>query len=174
MSKKVLFIIGTSGSGKSYITSKLSEGVGFYKLSQYTTRPKRENEGDEYYYITKDHYDIIEDRLIATTIVNNNYYGTIPTFKDNGDIAVIIVNELGLKNGLAWLSRNRDVEYKILYITGDSFEERKEGRNIDDEKLKIDKLLSDFSYIQITNTITNPVSINTVRDVISKNFNNFN
>ena len=170
--KNVLFITGTSGSGKSYITNKLSEKEGFYKLKQYTTRAKRENEGDEYYYITKEHFDIIGDRLIATTVVNDNYYGTIPTFKDNGDIAVIIVNALGLKNVLVYLSNHKDIKFNILYLTGKSFEERKEGRNVDREKEEIEELLSisGIPYIEKVNSVDNPLSIDELETYIRQLF----
>lgn len=170
--KNLLFIIGTSGSGKSYITNKLSEKEGFYKLLQYTTRAKRENEGDEYYYITKEHFDIIGDRLIATTVVNDNYYGTIPTFRDNGDIAVLIVNALGLRNGLEYLSHHKDINFKILYLTGESFEERKEGRNVDREREEIEELLSisGMNYIEKLNSVDNPLSIDELEKDIRKLF----
>lgn len=170
--KNLLFIIGTSGSGKSYITSKLSEKEGFYKLLQYTTRAKRENEGNEYYYITKEHFAIIEDRLIATTVVNDNYYGTIPTFKDNGDIAVVIVNALGLRNGLKYLSNHKDINFNVLYLTGESFEERKEGRDVDREREEIEEILSKsgIKYIEMVNSVHKPLSVDELEKDIRELF----
>lgn len=173
--KRVLFIAGNSGSGKSYITRKLIEDYdnSYYKLEQYTTRPKRSESENEYYYIDKNHYDIIKDRLMAVTIVNGNYYGTIPTLKEEG-IAVVIVNALGLKNGIDYVKKHNDIEYRVLYLENDTpFELRPDARNTYQEAkdilCELDNLPSN-SYKVLINNIEKPLSINEVHTEIEDLF----
>lgn len=182
--KNVLFITGTSGSGKSYLTNQLLEKEGFYKLPQYTTRAKRENEGDEYFYITQQHFDIISDELMAITTVNDNWYGTIPTFRDNDeDIAIVIVNALGLKNGLIYVSRNvttsrlGHINAKVLYLKGGTFEERKEVRDVDQERENIETFLNtirlakrDVEIVEKINSVENPLSVEELEQEIKNLF----
>ena len=140
--KKVLFVLGLSGSGKSFITTELINNYPetFYKLEQYTTRPRRSETENEYFYITKEHYKIVEDKLMSNTIVNGNWYGTIPTLNDTG-IAIVIVNALGLKNGVQYVKKN-NISYEIMYVKSEVPFEIRKNRNCDQEETNIDTILS--------------------------------
>ena len=145
--KKVLFVLGLSGSGKSFITTELIKNYPetFYKLEQYTTRPKRTSFEEEYYYITKDHFKLIEDKLMAITEVNGNSYGTIPTLAEDR-IAIVIVNALGLKNGIAYVMKN-NIAYEIMYVKTDSPFEERENRDLEYEENNIQVVLDSFELV---------------------------
>lgn len=174
--KEILFIIGNSGSGKSYLTSRLINYPMFYKMQQYTTRKKRDNEvGNEYYFINKEHYKLISDRLISTTTVNNEYYGTIPVFEDN-KIAIIIVNKEGFESGLNYINKNTDIEYRVLYLKNtEPFEER-ESRNkefVENEMRECKEIVSTIpkeNVIELINNPSNRVPIEEIVNIVCESF----
>lgn len=52
----MLILIGKSGSGKDTL-GKLLEADGYEKIRTYTTRPKRQNETDEYHFVSQEEFD---------------------------------------------------------------------------------------------------------------------
>lgn len=79
--KTVIFLMGASGSGKSYLEKKLTSGPDFYKVVSVTTRDIRDGEVDgvDYHYISDDEYDdlVANDKLIQVTSFAGNRYGTL-------------------------------------------------------------------------------------------------
>jgi guanylate kinase len=78
---KLIIIVGTSGTGKSTMITRLKND--FKSLSEsvsYTTRPMRKGEidGVSYHFISKDKFDqmLKTDEFIEWAVVHDNYYGT--------------------------------------------------------------------------------------------------
>lgn len=71
--KKILLIIGSSASGKTTL-GKFIQTLGVNELISHTTRDKRqgEQEGETYYYITKEEFDKL-DKLEQTYYAGNYY-----------------------------------------------------------------------------------------------------
>ena len=174
--REILFIIGNSGSGKTYIANQLSEYKMFYKMRQYTTRKKRDTESDnEYYFINKEHYDLIKDKLITATIVNGEYYGTVPVFEENR-IGMIVVNKMGLENGLKYIEKEGSIDYRILYLKNTEPFEKRESRNAEfvkqemEETKEIVESLDPNKIIEVVNNPSNRVPTDTIGAMICKSF----
>jgi guanylate kinase len=111
--KKVLVLVGVSGSGKSVLEKnciKKYPGL-FNKLYQVSTRDKREPLEDSYLFLTKKFYKKFQDFLWGKTEINGDLYGTIPDLRKN-KINTIILNEKGLKDFLD--KADPDVEFFVL------------------------------------------------------------
>ncbi len=81
MRGNILIISGPSGSGKSSLMSKMIETIDDIHFSiSTTTRERREGEeeGKDYYYITKDEFrqDMADGTFLEWAKVHDNYYGT--------------------------------------------------------------------------------------------------
>ena len=91
----IVLIIGDSGVGKSTIVSRLStslENINIVK--SYTTRPKRNIYDDDHTFI--DSVDEINDKVVASTIINNHFYGASEKQFKKGMINVYIVDDKGV------------------------------------------------------------------------------
>jgi guanylate kinase len=80
--KRPLIILGPSGVGKDTIINMLLKKYPdiFYKLPSYTTRPKRkgEKEGVDYFYITKEEFQVKrnQNKIIGIQEYNGNFYAS--------------------------------------------------------------------------------------------------
>lgn len=171
--KKIIFIAGNSGSGKSYMTTRLVNDFPdiFRKLPQYTTRPKRENEGNEYIYTNKEYFNSIKDTLIATTEVNGNFYGTKPEVEGDSRTGIVIVNALGLKNGINDLNTHyQNIDYGVIFLDNDEpFESRKDKRDIDKEIKDLKEVLKNISSEfkrNVQNNKNNPITPLQLKEII--------
>lgn len=179
--KNVLFIIGVSGSGKSYLAKQLQEKFPneYYKMRQYTTREKRVNETlEDYYFISKEHYNIISHCLMANTVVNNNYYGTIPVFKED-KIACLVVNCMGIIDGINYcINKDININYRILYVDSiEPFEKRKDRDEsfVNNERKEIEEVLGNIpnnKIIRIEHNKGNMINIDDLKDIIKDSFKN--
>ena len=52
----LLCVIGRTACGKDSLVNKLCERTGLKAITSYTTRPRRENEGDTHIFTTKETY----------------------------------------------------------------------------------------------------------------------
>jgi guanylate kinase len=87
----LLLIIGRTASGKDSLVNKLCERTGLQAVISYTTRPRRENEGDTHIFTTKAAYEQRKaDGNIAayTEIAGNLYWTTVDQLYMN-DIYII-------------------------------------------------------------------------------------
>jgi guanylate kinase len=87
----LLLIIGRTASGKDSLVNKLCEHTGLQAVISYTTRPRRENEGDTHIFTTKAAYEQRKaDGNIAayTEIAGNLYWTTVDQLYMN-DIYII-------------------------------------------------------------------------------------
>lgn len=87
----LLCILGRSASGKDTLANKLCEKTGLKQIISYTTRERRDNEGDTHIFITNEEYDHLEStgRIAAFTQIGQyKYCCTIDQLYTN-DIYVI-------------------------------------------------------------------------------------
>lgn len=123
-----IFICGGGGSGKDYLRSKF-ESKGYRFGIHYTTRPKRdgEEEGKDYFYITRNDFEHLIDSnlLIEYSEHNGWYYGLTYDEFNNKDLFII-----SLKSYLNYSDDIKDKIFKIfLDIKEDVRRERLSKRN---------------------------------------------
>lgn len=90
-------ILGRTASGKDSLVQKLCERTGVKQLISYTTRPRRENEGDTHVFVTEETYEQMRaDNKIAafTQIGEYKYWSTIDQLYTND---LYIVDYQGIK-----------------------------------------------------------------------------
>lgn len=74
----LLCVLGRTSCGKDTLVGKLCERTGLTAITSYTTRPRRENEGDTHIFSTKEAYEQMqtEGNIAAYTEIAGNYYWT--------------------------------------------------------------------------------------------------
>lgn len=141
---KILIFVGHSGSGKSHAADNLVK-LGWKKMTQVTTRPRRIDEPEDAYdFITDEVYEDIKDNLFGRTEVNGCKYGTSKTLYLN-DNHVVVLNKKGIDDFLkfkAQLPESVDITILGLEINGKS----REGRDIPTEKRET-KEICDFLLV---------------------------
>lgn len=93
----LLCILGRTASGKDSLVNKFCERTGLRQVISYTTRPRRENEGDTHIFVDEaDFEQMNQANVIAafTQIGEYKYWTTIDQLKDAD---VYIIDYLGLK-----------------------------------------------------------------------------
>ncbi len=93
----LLCIMGKTASGKDFLTNRLCERTGLKQLISYTTRERRENEGDTHIFVTEADYEqMLSDGRIAafTQIGQYKYWSTIDQLYNNN---VYVIDYTGLK-----------------------------------------------------------------------------
>lgn len=102
----LLLVLGRTASGKDSLVNKLCERTNLKAITSYTTRPRRENEGDTHIFTTEDVYEQMqsEGKVAAYTQISGyHYWTTIEQLYDN-DIYIIdykgiqTLRELSLPN----------------------------------------------------------------------------
>lgn len=87
----LLCVLGRTGSGKDSVTNKLCDRTGLKTITSYTTRPRRENEGETHIFTTEEVYEQMQaEGVVAayTNIAGYYYWTTIDQLYDN-DIYII-------------------------------------------------------------------------------------
>lgn len=93
----LLCVMGKTSSGKDTLINKLCERTKLTSIISYSTRPRRDNEGDTHIFTTKEVYEQmqIEDNIAAyTEIAGNLYWTTIDQLYAND---IYIIDYEGLK-----------------------------------------------------------------------------
>lgn len=93
----LLCVLGRTACGKDSLVNKLCERTGLKAVTSYTTRPRRENEGDTHIFTTKEIYEQIKsDGNVAayTEIAGNLYWTTVEQLYSND---VYIIDYEGIK-----------------------------------------------------------------------------
>jgi guanylate kinase len=102
----LLLIVGRTASGKDSLVEKLCERTNLRAITSYTTRPRRENEGDTHIFTTEEVYAQMqaEGKVAAYTQISGyHYWTTINQLYDN-DLYIIdykgiqTLRELNLPN----------------------------------------------------------------------------
>lgn len=158
--KKMIILIGESGSGKTTILNEL-EKRGFQKAINHTTRPKREEEKEkaEYVFVTKDQFNDMwdEGKLLQRAEFNNEYYGiSSASLRENVACIQIVESIADVKSKafeLGFDERNITCFYiyvpaeertKRMLARGDSIEAIQKRLEIDSEKFKNAKEVVDY------------------------------
>lgn len=128
----MILVVGRTGSGKDTYAKYLEE-LGLKGICSYTTRPRRENEGDTHIFIDELEVEKYPNKIAITKINGYTYFATKEQFEES-DFYIID------PNGIDYLhTKYPDLTYKIVYIYAD-YSVRKDRAinrvNIDKEKEK--------------------------------------
>jgi len=197
----ILAFCGPSGSGKSTFVEELltNYSENFTKWKQVTTRPKREEETNQYIFTSLEKFEQIKSRLTCLTNFNGNYYGTIPQEIENKDVITIVdpeglislkndieKNNSSVRNNVTGIFGNNIVELVSIFfdyeITQENIEKRgRKSRGLDfinEEKNKIQNYQTSSEeklFIKINNTedwMSSLEFINILKEKILSTFEN--
>ena len=93
----LLCVLGRTSCGKDTLVSKLCERTGLTAITSYTTRPRRNNEGDTHIFSTREEYEQmqVEGNVAAyTEIAGNIYWTTIDQLYEH---SVYIIDYKGIE-----------------------------------------------------------------------------
>ena len=93
----LLLILGRSATGKDSLTDKLCERTGLTKLISYTTRERRNGEGETHRFVSEEVYHQMkaEGKVAAETKIGEYYYwSTIDQLYENN---IYIIDCVGVK-----------------------------------------------------------------------------
>ena len=148
----MIVLIGESGPGKTTILNEL-EKIGYNKMLDYTTRPKREKEeqNNEYVFVTKEEFERLwsQGKLLQRAEYNGEFYGISAENVSESSCCIQIVDSIpDMREGLKRLGKDL-VKMKVFYIhvpaeertkrmlkRGDSIEAIQERLRMDKEKFK--------------------------------------
>lgn len=92
----LLCVMGRTACGKDSLVNKLCERTNLTAITSYTTRPRRENEGDTHIFTTKDVYEQMKEGgnvAAYTEIADNMYWTTVEQLYEND---VYIIDPIGV------------------------------------------------------------------------------
>ena len=89
--RTLLLILGRTASGKDSLVNKLCERTELKAITSYTTRPRRENEGDTHIFTTEDTYEEMrsEGKIAAYTEISGYHYWTTTDQLYDNDLYII-------------------------------------------------------------------------------------
>lgn len=109
---KLFCILGESASGKDTLTNRLCKDTCLKQIISYTTRPRRNNEGDTHIFVDDFAYEQMKDKVAAYTEINGaKYWTTLDQLYDN-DIYIIDPNGLKTLEDLGL----KDIDLCSIYI----------------------------------------------------------
>lgn len=130
MTRKLIFIIGNSGSGKDTVADYMCQKYGYHKVPSYTTRPKRKDErdGDTHVFV---HWGGVAHRpdvwctLHGETMLTMTYFAGHYYFASQQQLLahekmIYIIDEKGLldilqdRYKLRWLQEN--FHYEVWHL----------------------------------------------------------
>lgn len=102
----LMLIVGKTASGKDSLVNKLCERTNLRAITSYTTRPRRENEGDTHIFTTEAEYEQmrLEGKVAAYTQISGYHYWTTINQLYENDLYIIdykgiqTLRELNLPN----------------------------------------------------------------------------
>ena len=133
--KTILCTVGRTGSGKNYISERLSTILDYPLVVSHTTRPKRDNEtnGVEHWFDTKEEFDTLiqNNTMIAYTKIGEYEYCAL--LEDIGDNAIYIIDP----HGIEYLKQNfkDQINLKVIYIYCDEYIRRARASTRSDFKI---------------------------------------
>ena len=133
--KTILCTVGRTGSGKNYISERLSTILDYPLVVSHTTRPKRDNEtnGVEHWFDSKEEFDTLmqNNTVIAYTKIGEYEYCAL--LEDIGDNAIYIIDP----HGIEYLKQNfkDQINLKIIYIYCDEYIRRARASTRSDFKI---------------------------------------
>lgn len=129
----LLCILGRTASGKDSLVNKLCERIGLKAINSYTTRPRRENEGDTHIFTTKEVYGQMqtEGNIAAYTEIAGNFYWTTIDQLYKNDIYIIDYD--GLKTLRTLNLPNLRLVSVFIHVPDDIRESRAVNNRKDDK-----------------------------------------
>ena len=93
----LLCVMGRTSCGKDTLVQKLCERTGLTAITSYTTRPRRNNEGDTHIFSTRDVYEqmLANGNVAAYTEIAGNIYWT--TIEQLYEHSVYIIDYKGIE-----------------------------------------------------------------------------
>ena len=91
-------VMAESSAGKDSVVSKICELTGWTQLVSYTTRPRRENEGNTHVFVTENEYKEMREagKVAAYTFINGyHYWSTIDQLYESD---VYIIDPVGVES----------------------------------------------------------------------------
>jgi guanylate kinase len=131
----LLCVIGRTASGKDSLVGKLCERTGLKQLISYTTRERRNGEGDTHLFVSEEEYHMmLADSQVAvdTNIAGNYYWSTIEQLYETD---VYVIDYIGLKK-LRELNLPNIRLVSIFINTPDEIREARALRLRKDDKAK--------------------------------------
>lgn len=159
--KLVVFVSGSSGSGKNTVINKLLENNKSYGfITSYTTRAMREGdvEGKNYYFVTKEQFEnkIKEGDMLEFDLFSDNYYGigkeAIAKKLTECDVALKDLTVAGVKNSKERVKDNKIVSFFFTVEKKELIERlKKRGEKRIKERMKFytreQKRMFDSDYV---------------------------
>lgn len=102
----LLCVMGRTASGKDSLVNKLCERTNFSQIISYTTRERRDGEGDTHIFVTTEDYEAMKangEVAAYTEIAGNLYWTTVDQLYENDiyiidPIGVEVLKKLNLPN----------------------------------------------------------------------------
>lgn len=114
--KTVFLIVGESSSGKDSFVHKICEECGYKQLISYSTRPRRENEGDTHIFISEEESILFVDKMIAYTRIGEyQYFATIPQLYES-DFYIIDAVGIDYMKFITSYKNVTDIRFVTIYI----------------------------------------------------------
>lgn len=147
MKKKILCIVGESGTGKTLASLHLKNKLGANVICSYTTRPPRETEveGRDHHFV-----DIVPppEELLAYTVFGNNYKYYATKAQVYGPCTVYVIDEKGLID----LQERWKDEYEIYSVYISRAKRLRRRRGVDETRMNRDirRMKLDLSFYNYT------------------------
>lgn len=113
MKNKIFLIVGRTASGKDSLTNAVAEELGLKILCSYTTRPKRDYEGNTHIFISPEEVIQYQHKIVAYTCIGEyEYFSTIEQLQEN-DFYIVD------PNGVHYLQescKNQNIDFVVIYI----------------------------------------------------------
>lgn len=133
----LILIVGTSGSGKTYMSRYLEKEWQIPAIVSYTTRPMRTGEVDgvDHYFVDHQFYETVDkNEMLAYTKFGDHYYFTVKWQTEDCPTYSYVVDEDGIR---FFLDRFAD-EYNIVPVYVHASEETRRSRGIDQARIDRD------------------------------------
>ena len=130
----LLCIIGRTACGKDSLVNKLCERTGLKAITSYTTRPRRENEGDAHIFVSEDDYEQMYQAGIVAAFTQIGEYKYWTTIDQLEKADIYIIDYEGIKT-------LRDLNLSSIHIitvfinTPDDIREERAIKNRKDNKM---------------------------------------
>ena len=168
--KKLVLILGKSGSGKSYLQDLLLN-KGFFKVMSATTRKPRSGETNEYLFLSEDEFHKMV--MLEKASFAGNYYGTpLDELNKKGDM-VKVIEPQGCSSLLKYLKKNQ-IELDVIILFLDIPEKqlrinmKKRGDSASDieKRLKQDSIKKDFLALNLNFYRITEIDIDEIMEII--------
>ena len=93
----LLCVLGRTASGKDSLVNKLCERTGLKQIISYTTRPRRENEGDTHIFVNEADFEQMHNNGVIAAFTQIGEYKYWTTIDQLEDANVYIIDYEGLK-----------------------------------------------------------------------------